>query len=80
MASSVGGLVTQAVLDYYNLSTENVESYGGKFLTGSGHDARKNLDVIMGFGNLDNAPEYNMWYEVSHKNDLRYLRDARRSD
>jgi uncharacterized protein len=39
----------------------------------TGPDNRKNIDVIIGWASLVNAPEYNMWYEVSQKYDLKFL-------
>jgi TRAP transporter TAXI family solute receptor len=69
--TGIGGITTPAVLDYYGLSEEKVQSFGGTFETGF---VRENeADVFIGFGSLTNAPEYNDWYEASQKYDLKYL-------
>src|SRR5579885_1316304 len=36
-------------------------------------EARKNIDVVIGWAALENAPEYNMWYDVSQRYDLKFL-------
>jgi len=61
------------LLDYYGLTAKKVESFGGELRTSSAGENRLNLDVAMGWGSLVNAPEYNYWYEISQKYDLRYL-------
>jgi uncharacterized protein len=73
MASGTGGLVTPAILDYYGLTKEKVEAIGGKLMTNAPVAERAKLDVIIGFGTIDNAPEYNIWYDVSQRLDLKYL-------
>ena len=69
--TSIGGGITPAILDYYGLSKERVESFGGSYHTdyAYGEDA----DVFIGFGSMVNAPEYHLWYEASQKFDLKYL-------
>ena len=64
-----------AMLDYYKLNKENVESYGGTFSTAYSRDA--DYDVIVGFGSLVNAPEYNVWYQSTQKFDFKYLELAK---
>lgn len=68
---SVGGPITPAVLAYYGLTKEKVESLGGTFRTN--YSAGDDVDVVIGFGSLVNAPEYNVWYQASQKYDLKYL-------
>jgi len=72
--ASTAGLdeTSPAVLAYYGLTKETVESFGGK-LHPSMAEAKGNVDVIMGWGSLDDTPEYNMWYQASQKYDLKYL-------
>ena len=73
MASTTGGTqLTPMVLNYYGLTKEAMESFGGQLRTNMLAD-KKNLDVIIGWGALENAPEYNMWYDVSQRYDLKYL-------
>src|SRR5207244_5021494 len=61
-----------AVLDYYGLTKEAVESWGVKIF-GSIGAADGQADVFLAWGALDNTPEYGMWYQASQKFDLRYL-------
>jgi len=69
--TGIGGGVTPAILSYYGLSKERVESFGGTYRTG--YQQSEDADVIIGFGSLVNAPEYRLWYELSQKYDLKYL-------
>jgi uncharacterized protein len=74
LASTTGGTeMTPAILNYYGLTKESIGSFGGKLRTNILED-KKNLDVIIGWGALENAPEYNMWYDVSQRHDLKYLK------
>ena len=70
----VGGMITPAVLDYYGLSKEKVESFGGSLSNGYGRD--KDFDVFIGWGSLTDPPEYNSWYQSTQKYDLKYLEIA----
>lgn len=65
--------VSRTVLDYYGLSPDAVTKAGGKMLRGVVPGDRKDFDVIVHGGTLGNAPEFNVWYEVSQKFDLSYL-------
>jgi TRAP transporter TAXI family solute receptor len=68
-----GSEAASAVLAHYGLTKEAVESAGGHIGRGVFPEERKNFDVIVHGGTLGNAPEFNVWYEVSQKYDLRYL-------
>ena len=70
-ASGAGiDLTSPAVLAYYGLTKEAVESWGGKILPNL---AAGSPDVFLAWGSLDNTPEYNVWYQASQKYDLKYL-------
>ncbi len=69
--TSIGGGITPTILSYYGISQERIESFGGSFSTV--YDRDKDADVIIGFGSLVNAPEYNLFYQLSQIHDLRYL-------
>ena len=69
--TSIGGGITPAILAYYGLSKEKVESFGGSFHTR--YEEGEDADVLIGFGSLVNAPEYRLWYQASQKYDLKYL-------
>jgi TRAP transporter TAXI family solute receptor len=69
--TGIGGLITPTVLDYYGLHEEQVKTSGGTWETGLARGADAN--VMIGFGGHPNAPEYNMWHEVSQRYDLKYL-------
>lgn len=68
-----GNEVSNAVLAYYGLTKESIESAGGHVGRGGVPEERKNFDVIIHGGTLAYAPEFNVWYEVSQKFDLNYL-------
>ena len=68
-----GNEVSTTVMAYYGLNRQAVEAAGGKVLRGIVPEDRKNFDVIIHGGTLGNAPEFNVWYEVSQKFDLSYL-------
>jgi uncharacterized protein len=72
LASNIIG-DTPTLLAYYGLTEEKMKSFGGELRTQSSAENRKNLDVIIGWASLVNAPEYNMWYEVTQRNDLKFL-------
>jgi len=61
------------VLDYYGLTKEWVESKGGRIGPAIRGDERKQFDVIISGGTLENVPEWNIWYEASQKYDLKFL-------
>jgi TRAP transporter TAXI family solute receptor len=65
--------VASAVLANYGLSKQTIEAAGGHLGNGIDPAERKNFDVIIYSGTLANAPEFNVWYEVSQKYDLTYL-------
>ena len=65
--------VSSAVMSYYGLTREAIEAGGGKILRGIVPSDRTDFDVIIHGGSLGNAPEFNVWYEVSQKFDLEYL-------
>lgn len=65
----------QRVLDYYGLTRKIIEDGGGH--VGSSSNVRERqqpFDAVLAGGSLGNAPEFNVWYEVSQKFDLTYLR------
>jgi TRAP-type uncharacterized transport system substrate-binding protein len=69
-----GGLnegINAAFLDYYGLSDEKIKSFGG---TTSGSYARgSEVDVVIGWAALVNAPEYAVWYDAPQQHDFTYL-------
>ena len=65
--------VSTAVMAYYGLTRDVVEAAGGKILRGAVPAERSDFDVIIHGGSLGNAPEFNVWYEVSQKLDLRFV-------
>jgi TRAP transporter TAXI family solute receptor len=72
MASNIIG-DTPTLLDYYGLTKEKLESFGGELRMSTSAESRKNPDVIIGWAALVNAPEYNFWNEVTQKYDLKFL-------
>ena len=68
-----GNETTQAILDYYGLTKANVESWGGKIISGTDAVKPKDFDLLIGVGGLSNSPENNMWYEASWAQDLVFV-------
>ena len=68
-----GNEVSTAVLAYYGLSRDAIVAAGGHVGRGTVPTERSDFDVIIHGGSLGNAPEFNVWYEVSQKFDLNYL-------
>jgi TRAP transporter TAXI family solute receptor len=67
------GNEADTILAYYGLTRQAIESAGGHIASGGIPQERKNFDVIIAGGTLGNAPEFNVWYEVSQKFDLTFL-------
>lgn len=63
----------ETILGFYGLSQKAIEAAGGHIGNGSLPEERKNFDMVIAGGSLGNAPEYNVWYEVSQRHDLNYL-------
>jgi len=67
-----GSPVTSRLLESYGITEAALKEWGGE-IVGRGTDERNSFDVIVFTGYLGNTPESNIWYEVSQKNDLRFL-------
>jgi TRAP-type uncharacterized transport system substrate-binding protein len=69
-----GGLsegINLAFLNYYGLSEEKIKSFGG---TASSSYARgTDVDVVIGWAALVNAPEYAVWYDAPQQHEFSYL-------
>lgn len=63
-----------AVLAWYGLTRQTIEAKGGWVKSSFDPPNRKDFDVVIAGGSLGNAPEFNVWYEVSQRFDLDYLR------
>jgi TRAP transporter TAXI family solute receptor len=74
LAYMTGGQSTPEVLEYYGITKEKMASFGGALNENPySPGLRKGMDVFVGWAALENAPEYNMWYDVSQRYDLKYL-------
>ena len=63
----------EMILKYYGIDRKELESWGGS-IVGTDAENRENFDVIISFANLlNNTPESNVWYELSQRNDLRFI-------
>ena len=65
-----GGDITPAILAYYGLTKESLESFGGR-LVGNTPEEQKDVDVIIGFGAA--SGEYQEWLRFNQLWDLKYL-------
>ncbi len=61
------------ILAYYGLSEAAITAAGGSVVFPIQPDTRKNFDVVIYSGDLSEAPEYNVWYQISQQFDLTYL-------
>jgi len=69
-----GEQLNEAILGYYGLDVEKIKSFGGS-MTGQ-YTRGMDVDVVLGFGTLANAPEFLFWYDLTQKYDFRYLEFA----
>jgi TRAP transporter TAXI family solute receptor len=63
-----------AVLAWYGLDRKAIAAKGGWVKSSFDPPNRRDFDVVIAGGSLGNAPEFNVWYEVSQRFDLDYLR------
>jgi TRAP transporter TAXI family solute receptor len=61
------------VLAHYGITKRSIEAAGGRVKAGVDPSQRHDFDVVIYVGTLNNTPEYNIWYQLSQKYDLRYL-------
>ena len=67
------GTEADTILAYYGLTRQSIQAAGGHVGNGAIPQERQNFDVIIADGTLANAPEFNVWYEVSQKFDLTFI-------
>jgi len=63
--------INAAVLEHYGLSEEKIKANGGT--AASGYTKGADVDVVIGWGALTNAPEYALWYQATQALDLQFL-------
>ena len=61
------------IFPYYGISMDRLKASGATFVPALIPAQRAEADVIIHYGNLANAPEFNIWYDVSQREDLDYL-------
>ena len=72
-----GGLnegINVAFLDYFGLSADKIKSFGGT--TSGSYTRGSDVDVVIGWAALLNAPEYAVWYDAPQQHDFKYPRDT----
>jgi TRAP-type uncharacterized transport system substrate-binding protein len=65
--------VSGVIFPYYGVSMDGLKASGVSFVPALIPAQRTDADVIIHYGNLANAPEFNIWYEASQREDLDYL-------
>jgi len=65
--------VSGVIFPYYGVSTESLKAAGATFVPALIPAQRADADVIIHFGTLANAPEFNIWHDASQREDLVYL-------
>ena len=63
--------INLAVLNYYGLSEEKIKSFGGT--ASASYTRGSEVDVVIGWAALVNAPEYAVWYDAPQQHDFQYL-------
>ena len=63
--------INAAFLDYYGLSEEKIKSFGG--IASGTYTRGSDVDVVVGWAALMNAPEYAVWYDAPQQHDFNYL-------
>lgn len=58
------------VLAYYGLSQASIKAAGGQVLSGTSLANRAHFDVIIYTGELSEAPEFNIWYQVTQQSEI----------
>ncbi|MFI4974121.1 MAG: TAXI family TRAP transporter solute-binding subunit [Caulobacterales bacterium] len=67
------GEMSGVVFTYYGTSADQLKAAGATFAPELIPAQRRDADVIVYWGTLANAPEFNIWYEASQSEDLDYL-------
>jgi TRAP-type uncharacterized transport system substrate-binding protein len=65
--------IAEVVLPYYGTSMDALKAKGATFVTPALPQSRARPDIILLHGNLSNSPEFNIWYDESQHQDLRFL-------
>jgi TRAP-type uncharacterized transport system substrate-binding protein len=65
--------VSGVIFPYYGVSMDALKTSGATFVPALIPAQRADADVIIHYGNLANAPEFNIWYDASQRSDLMYL-------
>lgn len=63
--------INAAFLDYYGLSDRTIKAFGGT--TSASYARGSEVDVVIGWAALLNAPEYAVWYDAPQQHDFTYL-------
>jgi hypothetical protein len=65
--------VSGVIFPYYGASMDALKAAGDTFAPALVPAQRAGADVIIHYGTLANAPEFNIWYDASQRDDLVYL-------
>ncbi len=63
--------INVAFLNYYGLSDEKITSFGGS--AAGSYTRGADVDVVIGWAALFDAPEYAAWYDAPQQHDFTYL-------
>jgi TRAP transporter TAXI family solute receptor len=64
--------VSAVIFAYYGVSMDSLKAAGATFAPALVPAQRADTDVIIHYGTLANAPEFNIWYDASQREDLAY--------
>jgi hypothetical protein len=65
--------VSGVMFPYYGVTMDSLKAAGATFAPALVPQLRADADVIIHYGTLANAPEFNIWYDASQREDLVYL-------
>jgi len=65
--------VSGVLFAYYGVSMDSLKAAGATFASSLVPAQRADADLIIHYGTLANAPEFNIWYDASQREDLVYL-------
>lgn len=70
--AGIGGDNVNGILAHYGLSRQAIEEAGGR--VGNAPEDKESFDVVIGgAGVMTTAPEWKVWTEITHENELTFL-------
>jgi TRAP-type uncharacterized transport system substrate-binding protein len=71
--SGLFNTAAQEILAFYGVTQAQITAAGGSVIFGILPSSRTNFDVAIYTGDLSQAPEFNLWYQISQQFNLNYF-------